>query len=1049
MLTAGALWFVLLSLVKVGGRLSTIPRIVCSRAVMSVLEEAGFLMPWWRPAAKNPEHEHAVHKQVGVGSALTKFDSLSTYFDDGMTVDAVAKMLQREIREDRDFLPSGGMMPSQEEPGLWRTAPEAAQAERGRESGLEWASIDHYPVWVVDQIENYLSAEPGQQEMMRRELERTLLEEPLCSATVKFDGTCFGKLDNRNLSGRRHQVGKACESYLQTSTAACKKCDIELVRAELSRVFDAELTAGSVCVWGELMCNPGYYDYLARGLAGKWICFGAVVKLPQAQDSSDIMAWSKKLDEHGFAHSIAAEGQKVRLFLCPALREMLTKAGCDVTDDAQQSTHAKLVASMAKSLAAGENEGIVLVFRRGNFGQASIRKWKNSAEGGDVSKRHAEQLKSLKVRDLQDLGMLDARIADMVETMIQVLVSSSLRVLRAAPELEFPEPSSGSGWLTFEGISVSMLVWHIVLCEQLSPDYERSRAWILLDTCKANVSTGVCDAAVSNHDVPVTPQALCWLKHLACQCLLPDSMSIFSRCGSAVWALLLLPCSAQLPSKDWCATGIAVPDFAEDAGVTPTVNAYVVQKLGLFDLYHTAMVFRQEIPGQEPRNWTVEFDSVTNVLGAVLPKIDNGTLSWNNDARYCVTPGVLWGEAHWSKMSLGWHCICSRSYFILILLQSVANFTLFDLALQLTSVQATKIFTDLIPSVNRTAHQSRPLYQLWRDITCGDGINWILHFASTRLQVPVEASFELKFTSILFHADRLNPVAVGSEQWPDVVKYFEGMIQAMASHQTLLERLLEMLHLMPVHFVYDSNAKAGGEEAQPPKVGLWPHEKTLLQSGALSEISHRGASSILLQALHLEKERDLPEKEGLEETAEREELEAEREELVSIFRHMTDKECSFLREHGILPDTQPYQTIVEGDEGFQYCKKYFCGKKKVTPSVSTIVEFLCPRTLVDQLFAMQWKIEDGARSHGLGDKGGKGLPIFNEALESGDLGIAFTGPFLYSVQRIYAGDIRISGHLAYFQVIGNHFPWLSAEYRTVRLEGPPWLEGSQESVVVV
>ena len=31
-------------------------------------------------------------------------------------------------------------------------------------------------------------------------------------------------------------------------------------------------------------------------------------------------------------------------------------------------------------------------------------------------------------------------------------------------------------------------------------------------------------------------------------------------------------------------------------------------------------------------------------------------------------------------------------------------------------------------------------------------------------------------------------------------------------------------------------------------------------------------SSILLQALHLEKERDLPEKEGLEETAEREEL---------------------------------------------------------------------------------------------------------------------------------------------------------------------------------
>lgn len=31
----------------------------------------------------------------------------------------------------------------------------------------------------------------------------------------------------------------------------------------------------------------------------------------------------------------------------------------------------------------------------------------------------------------------------------------------------------------------------------------------------------------------------------------------------------------------------------------------------------------------------------------------------------------------------------------------------------------------------------------------------------------------------------------------------------------------------------------------------------------------------------------------------------------------------------------------------------------------------------------QWKIEDGARSHGLGPKGGKGLPIFNASLLEG------------------------------------------------------------------
>lgn len=35
-----------------------------------------------------------------------------------------------------------------------------------------------------------------------------------------------------------------------------------------------------------------------------------------------------------------------------------------------------------------------------------------------------------------------------------------------------------------------------------------------------------------------------------------------------------------------------------------------------------------------------------------------------------------------------------------------------------------------------------------------------------------------------------------------------------------------------------------------------------------------------------------------------------------------------------------------------------------------------------KLLCRQWKIEDGARSHGLGEKGGKGLPFFNESLRS-------------------------------------------------------------------
>jgi len=60
------------------------------------------------------------------------------------------------------------------------------------------------------------------------------------------------------------------------------------------------------------------------------------------------------------------------------------------------------------------------------------------------------------------------------------------------------------------------------------------------------------------------------------------------------------------------------------------------------------------------------------------------------------------------------------------------------------------------------------------------------------------------------------------------------------------------------------------------------------------------------------------------------------------------------------------------------------GHKSVDSSPTTVVEFCAPGDLIRQLFAMQSKNEDGAISHGLGNKGGRGLPLFNESLQNGD-----------------------------------------------------------------
>lgn len=45
------------------------------------------------------------------------------------------------------------------------------------------------------------------------------------------------------------------------------------------------------------------------------------------------------------------------------------------------------------------------------------------------------------------------------------------------------------------------------------------------------------------------------------------------------------------------------------------------------------------------------------------------------------------------------------------------------------------------------------------------------------------------------------------------------------------------------------------------------------------------------------------------------------QELVSVYRHMSDKEALYLLEHSVLPEGRPYQTIVVGEEGYNYCSQ--------------------------------------------------------------------------------------------------------------------------------
>jgi len=66
----------------------------------------------------------------------------------------------------------------------------------------------------------------------------------------------------------------------------------------------------------------------------------------------------------------------------------------------------------------------------------------------------------------------------------------------------------------------------------------------------------------------------------------------------------------------------------------------------------------------------------------------------------------------------------------------------------------------------------------------------------------------------------------------------------------------------------------------------------------------------------------------------------------NVYRVMGDVELSYLLEHNALPNTQPYQAIMEGQAGRAYTETFLTGKKRVDSSPTTVLEFFAPMELL-------------------------------------------------------------------------------------------------------
>src|SRR3990167_1398204 len=111
------------------------------------------------------------------------------------------------------------------------------------------------------------------------------------------------------------------------------------------------------------------------------------------------------------------------------------------------------------------------------------------------------------------------------------------------------------------------------------------------------------------------------------------------------------------------------------------------------------------------------------------------------------------------------------------------------------------------------------------------------------------------------------------------------------------------------------------------RVRLLKNEEDALKSGQLVDVTHKNASSVWLEAPSSV-------------------LDANADKCC-IYRHMGDIEFAHLMSNGTLPDTQPYQTITRGPEGRSYCESYLRGTKKVDSDPTTVVEFICDKSMID------------------------------------------------------------------------------------------------------
>jgi len=248
-------------------------------------------------------------------------------------------------------------------------------------------------------------------------------------------------------------------------------------------------------------------------------------------------------------------------------------------------------------------------------------------------------------------------------------------------------------------------------------------------------------------------------------------------------------------SQQWCA-GVDQPNFNDDPidiiyvqAPLFSVNPDIGDQLGKLGLHHTATMFKQ---GDE--YFTLEFDLAAqnkpnaSSTSGFLPVIDNGELIWDNDARWCLWPGVLWGQEHWST-AYDTIATVTKSQFdgLYKFIQthnstSVSKYNMFRVATTLG------LQDDYVP-----------------DVTCANGAIWVRDYLDSQGIALQEPSNRWKVTRLTLNALSVSKVDMtDSKRKDEVVKFYLTLYDSISKMSgNIGEKIIALMQSLHFNYVYE------------------------------------------------------------------------------------------------------------------------------------------------------------------------------------------------------------------------------------------------------